>query len=65
VLHTNGNGAQLQFRVVREIHEWNGWVVGIARNSLGAEFVVRQNLTAGRWDVLSGISRSDLHLEEK
>jgi len=59
VLFRNANGHQVQFRVVRDIREWNGRLVGICRNSLGAEFVVQRNVV-GRWDVLDGVSSSDI-----
>jgi len=60
ILFTGSGGSLVVFRIVRDIREWQGLTVGIVRNGRGAEFVVKRNAVANRWDALQGISVTDI-----
>ncbi len=59
VIYT-GPGHYVEFRVVRHIRQWDGRTVGIIRNGNWGELVVQHVPTKNRWDVLSGVSATDI-----
>jgi len=52
-------GAGVVFRVVRDITEWEGRIVGRCRVGNGAEMMVQRAGT--RWDILKGVSAQDVY----